>query len=350
MFRLPNYSAPAGESIALSPYCSPSNSDVYAKEENPFDALRRASATSEEVFSDEAISPTSTWSSSTRPKSSPSPFGPVASLSQSTAPIRRQIFKSKTFPSYERASRVTVATSEGSRRIPPELIPLDEHGRTLRLQGPFIYATQSSNLPQYQIQPVLGCDGRVLTLNIRRIQPHETRSSSVPAKYAAQGRRIRYNEESTLYNISEYETKGQKESALKGSIQLTAGKTLWGGQWTRIWHVTRCQAQHHDCDYRGSCEPEKHLLFCVKKGIWEDAEGVVVGQEGNGRLGSWVREGFARWKGSGSGSENENRVLEMVDSVRRDKSKSDVLVACWVMRLWMAGEYTWEDNQTMSFS
>ncbi|USP79471.1 hypothetical protein yc1106_06745 [Curvularia clavata] len=342
MFRLPNYSAPADEGIALSPYCSPSKNDVYANEQNPFDALRRASETSEEVVSDEAISPTSTWSSSARPNSSPSPFSPAVSVSQSTAPIRRQIVKSKTFPIYERASRVTAAT-EGPRKILPELIPLDEQAKTLRLQVPFIYATQSSNLPQYQTQPILDRTGRVSRLDIRRIHPHETRSCSVPARYVAQGRRIRYDEKSTLYSISEYEMKGQSESALKGSIQLTTGKTLWGGQWTRIWHVTRCQAQHQACDYRGSCEPEKHLLFCIKKGVWEDAEGEVVGREGNGRLGSWVREGFARWK-SGTGFENENRILEMMDSVRRNKSKSDLLVACWVMRLWMAGEFTWEEN------
>lgn len=343
MFKLPNYSALAGEGIELSPYCSPSKNDVYANEENPFDALRRASATSEEVVSDEAISPTSTWSSSARPNSSPSPFSSPVSVSQSTTPIRRQIVKSKTFPTYERASQVAAATEE-PRKILPELIPLDEQAKTLRLQAPFVYATQSNNLPQYQIQPVLDRAGTVLALNVRRIQPHETRSCSVPTRYAAQGRRIRYNEESTLYSISEDEMRGQSESVLKGSIQLTTGKTLWGGQWTRIWHVTRCQAQHQACDYRGSCEPEKRLLFCIKKGVWEDAEGQVIGREGNSRLGSWVREGFARWKGTGSGSENESRILEMMDNVRRDKSKSDLLVACWVMRLWIAGESTWEEN------
>lgn len=342
MFRLPNYSAPAGESIALSPYYNPPKSDVYANEENPFDALRRASLTSEEIFSDEAISPTSTWSSSARPNSSLSPFSPATSVSQSTAPIRRRIVKAKTFPTYERVPQVTGPTSAGLPRIFPELISLDEQAKTFRLQANFVYATQSRNLPQYQIQPIFGCDGRPLSLNIRRIQPHETRSCSVPAMYAAQGRRIRYNEESTLYSISEYETKGRNASALRGSIQLTTGKTLWGGQWTRIWHVTRCKAQHHACDYRGSCEPEKHLLFCVKKGVWEDAQGAIVGREGNGRLSSWVREGFARWKGSVS--ESESRVLEMVDGVKREQSKSDLLVACWVMRLWMAGECTWEED------
>jgi hypothetical protein len=340
MFRLPNYSAPSGESIALSPYCTPPKSNLYAEEKDPFDALRRASATSEEAFSDEAISPTSTWSSSARPSSSPSPFSPGTSVSQAIAPVRRQIVKSKTFPIQARAPRFIGNTSDALERILPELIPLDEQAKTFRLQAPFIYATQSRNLPQYQIQQVLDRSGGPSTINIRRVQPHETRSCSVPAIYAAQGRRIRYNEESTLYTLSEFEIKGRAEGALRGSIQLTTGKTLWGGQWTRIWHVTKCQAHHYGCNYRGTCEPEKRLLFCIKKGVWEDAQGVVVGREESGRLGSWVWEGLARWKGT----ENESRVLEMMESVRRDERKSDLLVACWVMRLWIAGEFTWNER------
>ncbi|EMD64407.1 hypothetical protein GGP41_006821 [Bipolaris sorokiniana] len=344
MFRLPNYSAPRGESIALSPYPTTPKSNVYAEEKDPFDALRRASATSEETYSDEALSPTSTWSNSTRPNSSPSPYTPETPVPRVIAPTRRQMIKSKTFPASERISRSTATTSERLKSILPDLLPLDDQSKTLRLQAPFIYETQSQNLPQYQLQKTLDrSSGPSTLLNIRRIQPHETRPCSVPAIYAAQDRRIRYDEEGTLYTISDFDMKGRAENALRGSIQLTSGKTLWGGQWTRIWHVTRCRARHSRCDYRGSCEPEKHLLFCIKKGVWEDAEGVVVGREESRRVGSWGWDGLAtRW--NGVGSERESRALEMTDAVRRDQRKSDLLVACWVMRLWMAGEFVWDDE------
>jgi len=134
--------------------------------------------------------------------------------------------------------------------------------------------------------------------------------------------------------MSEFDMKGRSEGALEGSIQLTTGKTLWGGQWTRIWHVTKCKAQHHACNYRGNCEPEKHVLFCVKKGMWEDAEGKVVAHEG--------KEGLRREKETGT--EAENRTLEMMDTVGMDGRRSDLLVACWTMRLWMAGELEWKQS------
>jgi hypothetical protein len=56
----------------------------------------------------------------------------------------------------------------------------------------------------------------------------------------------------------------------------------------------------------------------VKKGVWEDAGGVVVAREERG-----------------------GRELEKVDVARKDE---DLMVACWVMRLWMAEELRWEGN------
>ena len=299
MFRVPDYSAPSGESTAPSICSTPAKRNVYAEEKDPFDALRRASETSEEVFSDGALSPGSTWSNSTRPSSSPSPFSPGTPMFNIAAPVRRPIVKAKTFPSQERSPRFPGTGPEGLGKTLPGWMPLDEQAKTFRLQAPFVYASQSRNLPQYHIQQVLDRDGGPSSLNIRRVQPHETRSCSVPALHAGRGRRMRYNEDETLYTLSDFDMKGRGGSALEGSIQLTTGKTLWGGQWTRIWHVTKCRAQHHGCNYRGTCEPEKRLLFCVKKGVWEDADGVVVGREERGSLGSLGLGALLRDKGQG---------------------------------------------------
>ncbi|KNG50759.1 glycosyltransferase family 31 protein [Stemphylium lycopersici] len=244
---------------------------AYGEEKDPFDSLRKASATSEEGLSEEAMSPGSTWSNST--DSNSTSFSPLnAPMPNTTAPARRQVVKSKSFPTCDHEPRLPGVAPEELGRLLPVILPLDEQARTFRFQAPFVYATQSRDLPQYQLQQVFDRNDRTSKLNIRRILPHETRSCSVSFVYTARRRRIRYNEDSTLYTISDFDMKGRSEGALEGSIQLTTGKTLWGGQRTRIWHVTKCRALHHACNYRGDCEPKKRLLFCVKKSMWEDAE------------------------------------------------------------------------------
>jgi hypothetical protein len=139
-----------------------------------------------------------------------------------------------------------------------------------------------------------------------------------------------------------FDMRGRKPGTLPGSIQMTSGKSLWGGQWTRFWHVTKCKAKHDVCDYRGVCEPEKHLLYCVKKGVWEDAEGVVVAREETERQEAWAaNRAFVR---KASGPDGNGRVLEMTDEAEKDGKKRDLVVACWVMTLWMAEELRWEGN------
>jgi hypothetical protein len=88
---------------------------------------------------------------------------------------------------------------------------------------------------------------------------------------------------------------------------------------------TKCMAKHRDCGYRGTCEPAKHLLFAVKKGGWEAAEGGVV----------------AREEEEGSSTSENGKVFEVVDGGLKDE---DLVVACWVMRLCMAEELWWDGN------
>jgi hypothetical protein len=139
-----------------------------------------------------------------------------------------------------------------------------------------------------------------------------------------------------------FEMRGRKAGTLPGSIQMTSGKSLWGGEWTRFWHVTKCKAKHHICDYRGVCEPEKHVLYCVKKGVWEDAEGVVVAHEETEGLGAWCANGLL--VETRRPSNEAGHVLEMTEETESDGKKRDLVMACWVMKLWIAEELRWEGN------
>jgi hypothetical protein len=315
------------------PRYSPVMSKIYEAEENPFDRLRRASVASEGASSNNATSPSSIWSNTSRPDTSPSSTTSIPYLKMtSVAPMRRPLLTAYTFPNshyksfsaFQRPQQLEEVVHESIQ--PLEYWPLNEQARTFRLHDGFIYTACTRNLPQYQLQRAFDRSNGTQKLNIRRIQPHETRSYSVPALHTAPDRRIQYNDAGTLYSMTSFDMRGQNPDALEGSCQVTSGSSLWGGQWTRIWHVTKCKAQHRDCGYRGTCEPEKHLLFLVKKGVWEDNEGKVVAREERGA----------------SGKSTDEKVLEMVDVEAQDRDRRDLAVACWVMRLWIAEELRWE--------
>ena len=209
---------------------------TYEEEEDPFDALARGSATSmsDDASSDDAISP-SAISSAGRPD---------ISRSFTIEAIRRPLISAHTFPNHNydpwsavRASRAL--KSHYASILPPEYALEDEHARTFRLQAPFIYTTKTSNLPRYQLQQKFNRVGEPSRLNIRRLSPHETRSCSMTAVHAARGPRIRYDEEATMYSATPFEMHGTSDSSLSGSIQVSFEKTLWGRQWTRIWHFSK---------------------------------------------------------------------------------------------------------------
>jgi hypothetical protein len=316
-------------------------SKKYAEEQNPFDTLTKASATSEEAPSEGATSPSSMWSGSSRQSSSPSSTSKTQH-SNANVPARRPLISAHTFPKYEHEERLIGQESQETKGTIFQLWPMEVPAQTFRLEAPFIYATRTRNIPRYQLQQELDLNRSVSKLDIRAVLPRETRSLSMPAIHAPRDRQIRYNEEQTVYSIDLFEMRGQKAGALPGSIQMTSGKSLWGGQWTRFWHVTRCKAQHHNCDYRGECEPEKHLLYGVKKGVWEDAGGMVVAREEREEMGAWnANQSFV---GKGAGIDRMGYVLEMTDETERDGKKRDLVIACWVMGLWMAEKLRWEGN------
>jgi len=315
---------------------------TYAKETNPFDVLTGAIAHGDGAIFDEAISPSSMWSASSRPSSSPSAAQETMLLSANVA-TRRTLAKANIIPTYKPKSTSKVQDQREARTTILDLVPIEE-AQTFRLEGSFIYATKTQNIPRYQLQRDFDRDGSVSKLRIRAVHPRETRSCSAPTTHRARDQPMPYSSEETLYSIDEVEMRGKKAGTLPGSIQMTSGESLWGGQWTRIWHVTRCKARHHVCDYRGVCEPEKHLLYCVKKGVWEDAEGVVVAREETGREGLGAANACSSLVRTEFEMNSRELALEITDETEKDGDKRDLVMACWVMKLWMAEELRWDGN------
>ncbi len=341
MFRRPLEFSLLGEDDQISLVNPSFTSKTYSNEINPFDSLTGAIATSDEGRSDEAMSPSSMWSDSVHSGISPASAS-TAQLVTANVPARRPLVTAHTLPKCKYEPHSTAREPLVAEETIPELSSIEDHAKTFRLKGSFIYATKTRNLPRYQLLREFERDGSVSKLNIRAVLPRETRSCSVSAINTAHGQQIRYDGEETLYSMDFFDMRGRKPGTLPGSIQMTSGKSLWGGQWTRFWHVTKCKAKHDVCDYRGVCEPEKHLLYCVKKGVWEDAEGVVVAREETERQEAWAaNRAFVR---KASGPDGNGRVLEMTDEAEKDGKKRDLVVACWVMTLWMAEELRWEGN------
>ncbi|KAF1850360.1 uncharacterized protein K460DRAFT_361165 [Cucurbitaria berberidis CBS 394.84] len=352
--EIPLYSLPASECDKRLPNDTPVIRNIYEEEVNPFDLFAKASARSmsnEEASSDKAISP-STSSSVSRPSIGHSSMSRAAPPTV-TAPIRQPLLTANTFPSHSydpwstvRASRALQADYASTH--PAEYAPVDDRARTFRLQAPFIYTTKTSNMPCYQIQQEFNRIRKPSKLNIRRLLPSETRSCSVSAIHAARGPRIRYDEEGTMYSITSFEMHGKADSALCGSIQISSGKTLWGGQWTRIWHYTKPRREStSDPDSDSGIQPQrrsythddKTLLFAIKKGVWEDVDGTVIAREEK-RWGYGDRLLSRR----GSLSSGDGKILEMTDMGGNDESKRDLVVACWVMRIWTSEGIRWEGD------
>jgi hypothetical protein len=313
---------------------------TYADEKDPFDAFTGAITTDEQALSEEAISPSSMWTDSSRPSSSPSSASWTQSVN-ANAPARRPLVSAQTFPIYTPGRDSADQEPQEAKETILQLWRMEDLAKTFRLEAPFVYATRTHNIPRYQLQQEFDRNGAVSKLHIRGVLPHKARSLSMAAIHVLHDRKTDYIEEETLYSIDLFEMRGRKAGTLPGSIQMTSGKSLWGSQSMRFWHVTRCKAKHHDCDYRGVCEPEKHLLYCVKKGVWEDAEGVVVAREEMDGLGVWGANGFVR---KASGTYGKELLLEMTDDTEKDGKKRDLVMACLVMKLWMAEELRWEGN------
>jgi hypothetical protein len=59
------------------------------------------------------------------------------------------------------------------------------------------------------------------------------------------------------------------------------------------------------------------LLYTIKKGIWEDADGTVVAREG------------------------KDKVLELGERWASLRKRRDLLVGCWVLKDWGEGGDGW---------
>jgi hypothetical protein len=136
-----------------------------------------------------------------------------------------------------------------------------------------------------------------------------------------------------MYTMTAFEMYGHGESDLDGNIQVTTGRTLWGGSWTKIWHMTKPERSRRDSwnsdldlrqsrRTRSSYDGDGILLYSIRKGAWEDGDGTIVAREERGG--------------------KSGRTIEVTETWARDKEKRDLVVACWVMRIWSSEGIQWE--------
>jgi hypothetical protein len=229
-----------------------------------------------------------------------------------------------------------------SFEYPPDYAPVDELARSFRLEAPFIHTTKTSNLPRYQLMQEFSRSGRPRKLHIRRLMAAETRSHSLPSTplSPSYGPAIRYDEDATMYTINcyeligagykSYEMRGHRSSTLGGLIKAECGKSLLGGKWTKIFHMTKNarkdslnvenEARMQKYGYHADDEWDKRLLFSVKKGNWEDGEGRVVAKEG------------------------KRGEMEICETIGEEGWKRDLAVSCWVMQIWMRDGLRWVND------
>jgi hypothetical protein len=228
-----------------------------------------------------------------------------------------------------------------SLEFPPSYAPVDELARSFRLQAPFIHTTKTSSMPRYQLMQEFSRSGRPRKLHIRRMMAAESRSHSLPStpRSPSFGPVIRYDEEATMYTMNcyelmntgyrSYEMKGLRSSTLGGTIKAKTGKSLLG-RWTKIYHMTKNaskdslnvenEARMQKYGYHADDEWDKRLLFCVRKGVWQDEEGRVVAREG--------RRGE----------------VDICDTLNNEGWKRDLLVACWVLCIWSRDGLRWVND------
>ena len=136
------------------------------------------------------------------------------------------------------------------------------------------------------------------------------------------------DDDGTMYDITSFEMRGHRASTLAGSIKLESGRELLGPKWTRIYLYRKSarrdslnpenEARMHKFGYHADDEWDKKLLFQVKKGIWEVGEGRQVAREHEGEF-------------------------EVVD-LGLDGAKRDLLIACWLMKVWNGEGMRWEGD------
>jgi len=214
--------------------------------------------------------------------------------------------------------------------LPPPYRALDPLPTHLTLAAPLIHAstsTSSTSVPRFHLSQTLTKSGRPLTLSIRHLLPTESRCLSSGSQTLCPC----YDDDITLYHISRHGMRGLRAGTLGGNIQLTSGAGV-KGRWWRFWHVVRSrkydaldpanEPKMQKYGYRAEDEWEKRVLFLVRRGKWLNGDGEKVAVE--------IDE---KKKGVSKG-------LRILDAVG-DKSRRDLVVACWVMRVWMGRGVSW---------
>ncbi|KAF2729552.1 hypothetical protein EJ04DRAFT_66082 [Polyplosphaeria fusca] len=220
-----------------------------------------------------------------------------------------------------------------STRQPPDYAPLDTLARSFRLDPPFVYTTKTSNVPRYQMMQDFTRSGRPRKLHMRRLMATEARRCSLPSP------RVRYDEDATMYATTAYEMpglsatyemRGHRSTTLNGVIRFEGGSGIFSGKWTKIWQLTKNsrrdslltenEGRLQKYGYRADDEWDRRLLFLVRKGRWEDGDGKHVAVE----------------------EKDGARAFEVLGHV--DGPRKDLLVSCWVMRIWLQEGLRWEGD------
>ncbi|KAF2260678.1 hypothetical protein CC78DRAFT_388395 [Lojkania enalia] len=288
-------------------------------------------------------SPTASSSERRLPADYPSPWDELATLTRpkaTTTPPRHipRIDASNLLEAQHNALAHASTAPLPFEPPPPGYTPLDALAQSFRLVGSLIFTTKTSNMPRYQLMQEFSRSGRPRQLHIRRLMGSETRRHSLSSSPLYPPQDIEFDRDGTMYSISNTsEMRGHRSSTLGGIVKLESGVSLIGGRWTRIWHLTKNarrdslnpenDARLRKYGYHADDEWDKRLLFCVKRGRWEDDKGRYVAVEVDGEKGG--RDGW------GKGFEI---VVEM------SAPRKDLLVSCWVMKVWTGEGLRWEGD------
>ncbi|ORX96650.1 hypothetical protein BCR34DRAFT_593787 [Clohesyomyces aquaticus] len=273
--------------------------------------------------------------------SSSQPLSPLHPQSQSQSPRNR-------------AAAKLPPTLTCNPELPPAYSSLDALAHSFRLSAPLVYATKTSQTPRYQVMQEFTRSGRPWRLNIRRLMPRESRANSLSTPISSSSTstsastatappaptphpRIRYDEDGTMYTMTSHEMRGLRSSTLGGIIRLETGSSLLSGKWIKVLHVTKNrrkdsmnaenEARMQRYGYHEDEEWDKRVVFCVRRGRWEDGEGRGVAVE----METQAEEG--------KGSSREFEILGEVTGPRRD-----LLVSCWVWKTWVLEGLRWEGD------
>ncbi|KAF2200306.1 hypothetical protein GQ43DRAFT_79922 [Delitschia confertaspora ATCC 74209] len=227
-----------------------------------------------------------------------------------------------------------ISTAPATFQPPPAYTASDALAETFRLQGPLIYATApTGHTPRYHLQQDFTFWGRPNRLHIRRLGAFESRA----LLSRASNQITRFDESTAMFVTDGVEMKSpSRETAARGKIVLESGMGITG-KWWKIYRVTKSpwrdslnpknQARLQKYGYHAADEWDKRLLFVVRKGgTWVDNEGKRVGAE--------LTE-----------SKSPGEVFTVEGEV--EEKRRDLLVACWLMKLWVVKGVRWEGDRTV---